>query len=191
MLSRLLEKAVRRSNALDTESLCVVAGQKCWNIRADVHVLDYDGGLIDASCISVIAALQHFRRPDVTVEGEKVKIHDISDRVPVPLALLHHPYCITLSFFLQGSKVVVDATLREQQVSEGEMVVTITRHGEICQIAKLGGVPTDAVLLLHCVEIASAKVITISKQVSDAVATDLKKRMGSGIMSESTADNEI
>ena len=53
LLSRLLEKTIRRSQALDTESLCLIAGQKVWSIRADVHILSHDGNLVDASSIAV------------------------------------------------------------------------------------------------------------------------------------------
>src|SRR5690606_3954454 len=30
LLSRLIEKSLRRSQAIDTESLCIIAGKKCW-----------------------------------------------------------------------------------------------------------------------------------------------------------------
>ncbi|KAK6843065.1 hypothetical protein PG987_003925 [Apiospora arundinis] len=75
LLSRLLEKTVRRSNALDTESLCLVAGQKCWSIRVDLHVLSHDGNLIDASCLAVVAALRHFRKPDTSMEGDTLTVY--------------------------------------------------------------------------------------------------------------------
>lgn len=77
MVSRMIEKSIIRSNALDLESLCIVAGKRCWMIRADVHYLNYDGGLVDASCAGVIAALLHFRLPDTSIDGENVIIHDI------------------------------------------------------------------------------------------------------------------
>ena len=80
MLSRTLEKAIRRSGALDTESLCIISGAKCWSVRADVHVLDADGGLLDACCVAVIAALRHFRRPDVSVQGEVVTIFTLAGK---------------------------------------------------------------------------------------------------------------
>jgi hypothetical protein len=73
-VSRLIEKAMRRSRALDTEGLCIVAGEKVWSIRVDIHFLDHDGNLVDAACIAAITALLHFRRPDVTVVGEDVTI---------------------------------------------------------------------------------------------------------------------
>jgi exosome complex component RRP45 len=190
LLSRFLEKAIRRSNALDTESLCIVAGQKCWTVRADVHVLNHDGNLVDAACIAVVTALQHFRRPDVSVEGEEVKVFSISERVPVPLSLLHHPYCISVGFFHQGTVAIVDPTLLEQQISEGEMIVTANRHGEVCQIAKLGGVPTDALPLLESIHLAASKATEISKRVTSALDEDSNERNLGGLVSELTAENE-
>lgn len=68
-----------------------------------MHVLDYDGGLVDASCASIIAALQHFRRPDVSIDGENVTIYAPAEREPVPLSLVHHPICVTFSFY-QGER---------------------------------------------------------------------------------------
>jgi exosome complex component RRP45 len=189
-LSRLLEKAIRRSNALDTESLCILAGQKCWNVRADVHVLDHDGGLVDASCIAVIAALQRFRRPDVSIEGEEVTVYTLRERVPVPLAILHQPLCVTMSFFDKGEIVVCDATLQEQLVSEGEIVITANKHGEVCQIAKLGGVPADALKLLECVELAMRKVVELSNILSRELENEAKRRDAESMMAELRADND-
>lgn len=190
ILSRILEKAIRRSNALDTESLCIVAGQQCWNVRADVHVLDYDGGLTDASCIAVMAALQHFRRPDVSIEGENVTIYTLAERVPVPLSLLHHPICVTFSFFHDGEVVLLDATLQEEQLREGELIITMNRHGEVCQMAKLGGAPIEAVGLLQCTNVALTKVQAISKLITSRLAEDQKAKSVGGLMAELSAENE-
>ncbi|KAK4894524.1 hypothetical protein LTR28_002029, partial [Elasticomyces elasticus] len=82
LISRLLEKAVRRSGALDTESLCLIAGRKCFSVRADIHVLAHDGGLLDCSCVALVAALRHFRRPDVAVLGEEVRVFGLREREP-------------------------------------------------------------------------------------------------------------
>ena len=186
----MLEKAIRRSNALDTESLCILAGQKCWNVRADVHVLDYDGGLIDASCIAVTAALRHFRRADFSVIGEDVRIYSLAERMPVPLSMLHHPICVTLSFFCDGDMVLVDTTLNEQQLSEASLTITANKYGEICQMAKLGGVPIGALTLLNCVQVAVEKVKELDQKVSAALDQDFRMRNVGGMVAESRADNE-
>lgn len=102
LVSRLIEKAMRRSRALDTEGLCIVAGEKVWSVRVDIHFLDHDGNLVDAACIAAITALLHFRRPDVTVVGEEVTIHTLEQRNPVPLSIHHIPICTTFAFFDNG-----------------------------------------------------------------------------------------
>lgn len=190
ILSRILEKAIRRSNAIDTESLCIIAGTKCWSVRADVHVLDFDGGLIDASCIAIIAALQHFRRPDVSVDGEDVTIYTLAERVPVPLSIMHYPICVTFSFYHSGEVALIDASLREEQVREGEMTVTMNRHGEVCQIAKLGGVPVDAMTLLNCTRSGLQKVKEITNLISRRLQADATSRDIGGLIAELSAENE-
>ncbi|KAF2497726.1 hypothetical protein BU16DRAFT_559462 [Lophium mytilinum] len=189
ILSRILEKAIRRSGALDTESLCIIAGLKCFSLRADLHVLDHDGGLIDASCIAVIAALQHFRRPDVAVEGENATIFSIREREPIPLSILHHPICVTFSYYNAGGIMLVDANLAEEQVREGEVVITMNRHGEVCQIAKYGGVSVDALALLNCTSVALEKVKDITKFIQRRLEEDAKKRDVGGLIAELSAEN--
>ena len=47
-LGRVVERGLRESRAIDTEALCIVAGEKVWSIRVDLHVLDHGGNLTDA-----------------------------------------------------------------------------------------------------------------------------------------------
>lgn len=189
LLSRLLEKTIRRSSALDTESLCLIAGQKCWSVRADVHVIEHDGNLIDASCVAVIAALRHFRKPDTSIEGEEVTVYTLAEREPVPLSLLHFPLCITFSFYAGGETVLLDATNLEEQLREGSVTISMNKHGEICQIAKLGGVPVDAVALLNCTNTALQKVKVLSDTITNTLEKDAKRRDKGGLMAELSAEN--
>ena len=68
-LMRLLERAVRKSQAVDIESLCVIAGKRVWSVRCDITILDHCGNLTDAVVLAAISALKHFRLPAVTVAG--------------------------------------------------------------------------------------------------------------------------
>lgn len=183
ILSRILEKAIRRSRAIDTESLCIVAGQKCWSVRADVHVLDFDGGLIDACCLATMTALYHFRRPDVSMDGERVTIHTMAERVPVPLSILHSPVCITFSFFGDGAVTVLDATATEEQVREAELIVT-TNDFEVCQVAKHGEKPVDPALVIKSLRVAVSKAREMNKLIRAKLAEDASARGVQGLTAE-------
>lgn len=180
-VSRLIEKSIRRSAALDLESLCIVAGKKCWCIRADVHYLDYDGGLVDATCIGVIAALQHFRRPDTSIDGDEVIIHSIDDRPPVPLSILHVPICVTWSF-LPDDISLVDATAQEQELRIGEMTITINKDNQLCQVTKVGPPPLSPTTLHeYCNrahEIAKSLTSKIQAKLKDDFATRNRGNLG-------------
>ena len=81
------------------ESLCVVADEKVWCVRLDVQILSHCGNAADAASVAGLAALCHFRRPDVTLRGDEVTVHPPSERDPIPLAVHHHPVCSTFAFF--------------------------------------------------------------------------------------------
>ncbi|RMY54226.1 hypothetical protein D0863_13693 [Hortaea werneckii] len=189
-LSRLLEKTLRRSGALDTESLCIIAGQKCFHVRADLHVLDHDGNLLDACCVALVAALLHYRRPDVEVKGEEVTVFDPRDRDPVKLNLHHSPFCVTFSYFDSGEIVLQDANLLEEQCKEGEVIVGINRFGEVCQIAKYGGAPVEGLEMLKCVSAALERVKMLDGLVKEELRKDDEWRDRGGVMKELRAENE-
>ena len=175
---------------MDTESLCIIAGAKCFAVRADLHVLDHDGGLVDACCIALVAALQHFRRPDVLVVGEEVTVFSVREREPIKLAMQHHPFCVTFSLYEGGDIVLVDADLAEEHGRDGELVISMNRHGEICQIAKYGGVPSVPLMMLNCTTVALEKVKGLHAFVQKKIEEDEKKRDVGGLMAELSAENE-
>ncbi|KAL2205071.1 ribosomal protein S5 domain 2-like protein [Sarocladium strictum] len=191
LLSRLLEKTVRRSGALDTESLCLIAGKKCWSVRCDLHVLSHDGNLIDTACFAVIAALRHFRKPDTSMDGETLTVYTAAEREPVPLSWLHSPFCVTFSFFgEEGDTVLLDASWLEEQLRVASCTFSLNKHGEICQIAKLGGAAVDAPLFIKCAQSALNKTKEFSDMLERKLNEDAKRRDKGGLLAELSAENE-
>ncbi|KAJ3298959.1 Exosome complex component RRP45 [Rhizoclosmatium sp. JEL0117] len=170
LISRMLEKALRRSRAIDTEGLCIIAGEKVWSIRIDIHVLDHEGNILDCACIAAIAALLHFRRPDITVEGDNVIIHDMDERNPIPLSIHHIPICITFGFFDNGDRVLVDPTHLEEQVQDGNFIVVVNTHRELCTMSKAGGASLDVARIIQCTEVAAAKAAEVTELVRTALS---------------------
>ncbi|CDS06032.1 hypothetical protein LRAMOSA08560 [Lichtheimia ramosa] len=176
LISRIVEKALRRSRAIDTEGLCIVAGEKVWAIRVDLHFLDHDGNIVDCAGIAAIAALLHFRRPDVTVIGEEVTIHPVDQRNPVPLSIHHIPICVTFAFFDKGQLMVVDPNYLEEKVRVGTMTITMNIHKEICALSKAGGIPLEMDQVLRCSQIAVVKVSETTELIQKALEEDKAAR---------------
>lgn len=117
----------------------------------------------------------------------------------MPLALLHWPLCVSVSVLGRDSGIendvgenllLVDPTMREEQVCGGEVLVAANREGEVCQIKKLGGTPAGAVTLLQCVDVALDKVKGLCAEIQLALDADAKKRDKGGLIAELRADND-
>lgn len=199
----MLEKTLKGSRALDTEGLCIVAGKmvylwrddslprhncssetnlarprkQVWAVRVDVHVLDYDGNMLDAASIAAITALLHFRRPDTTVVGEEVTIHTLTSRNPVPLSIHHIPICCTFALLgPDGDLCIMDPTLLEEQVQSGRMTISMNNYRELCGLAKPGGVPVDMDRIAQCCELAHGKTTEIIERIQALLKEDQQRR---------------
>ncbi|KAB1282061.1 Exosome complex component RRP45 [Camelus dromedarius] len=192
-LNRLLERCLRNSKCIDTESLCVVAGEKVWQIRVDLHLLNHDGNIIDAASIAAIVALCHFRRPDVSVQGDEVTLYTPEERDPVPLSIHHMPICVSFAFFQQGTYLLVDPNEREERVMDGLLVIAMNKHREICTIQSSGGIMLLKDQVLRCSKIAGVKVMEITELIQKALENDQKVRKEGGKFgfAESIANQRI
>ncbi|NWU63895.1 EXOS9 protein, partial [Pterocles burchelli] len=179
-LNSLIERCLRNSECIDTESLCIVAGEKVWQIRLDLHVLNHDGNMIDAASIAGIVALRHFRRPDVSVQGEEVTVYTPEERDPVPLSIHHMPICVSFAFFQQGTYLLVDPSEREERVMDGFLVIAMNKHREICTIQSSGGIMLVKEQVLRCSKITAVKVAEITEVIQKALENDQKVRKEGG-----------
>ena len=107
--------------------------------------------------------------------------------------MLHHPLCVTFPFFDVGAGAhsssnpaagsggdaviaVIDATLLEAQLSTSSFSITVNRHGEVCQIAKLGGATVDALTLLNCTNVALVTDQELTKFIAGKMEEDAKMK---------------
>ncbi|GAA5861510.1 hypothetical protein JCM5353_003511 [Sporobolomyces roseus] len=180
LMARLLEKALRRSEAVDREALCLVAGQKVWHIKVDIHFLDDCGNMLDCASVAAITALRHFRKPDVTVNGEEIIVHSMSERVPVPLAIHHSPICLTYAFFTLPnltSTSVLDPSLLEQTLSNSLLTLTLNAQSEICVLSKQGGLPISADEIMRVLMAGVERVKELDERIKEALEEDKRKRV--------------
>lgn len=98
-LNRILEKCFKDSKAIDLESLCIKTNEKIWALRVDLNILNHDGNILDCACIAMLASLAHFKRPDVTCDGEEFIIHSYQQRDPIPIVIHHYPIIVSFGIF--------------------------------------------------------------------------------------------
>jgi len=89
-----------------------------------------------------------------------------------------------------GEVVLVDATAREAAVSVGELALTLNRHGEVCQMAKMGPGAVDALTLLGCTRVALVKVQEVTKFITRRLEEEEKARDVGGLLAELSAEND-
>jgi len=213
-VSRLLERLLKESRCLDMESLCISAEEKVWEIRLDIHVLNHEGNVADCAGVAGLAALAHFKRPDVSLEGDIVKVYSTSERDPIPLALHHFPVCSTFAFFkpnkspssstvssvvpstgnenqnsIAKSKkcdriVVCDPNHNEESIMDGKLVLGINPYKEICTLHLAGKMIIDKA---YVIKLAHSAAI-IAKDVVDKIKNALK--IDEKIRKESSASRE-
>lgn len=119
-----------------------------------------------------------------------MKVFSANERDGVKLSMQHQPFCITFSHYDKGQIVLLDATLLEEQCREGEVFISLNRFGEICQIAKYGGLPVDGLSILNFTTAALEKAKTFDTLVGKSLELDEKKRDRGGLMAELSAENE-
>eukprot|EP00038_Savillea_parva_P010531 m.190969 g.190969 ORF g.190969 m.190969 type:complete len:370 (+) comp18193_c0_seq1:195-1304(+) len=172
-IQRIVERALRESRAVETESLCIVAGEKVWSVRVDVTVLDHGGNLVDAVALATLGSLLHFRKPHVDVIGSDVTIHTLESHVPDPLSVHHRPLCVTFAFFgNDATSLVVDPDRKEEGVASGRLTLALNTHREVCAIHKLGGVSLAPDQLLECMEAAHVKAAELAACLTAALDKD-------------------
>ena len=174
-INRTLERCLKESRCLDLESLCIVSEEKVWSVRLDLQILNHCGNLADAASIAGLAALCQARRPDVSLRGEEVTIHPVTERDPIPLAVHHHPVTTTFSLFQMTSNsetlMVCDPSLLEEECSGGKMVIGVNAYREVCTLHLAGQVIIDKKLVLRLSHVAADK----SKKIVEKIKQSLKE----------------
>ncbi|KZV95603.1 ribosomal protein S5 domain 2-like protein [Exidia glandulosa HHB12029] len=176
-ISRMLDKILRRSDAIDKESLCVLAGQRVWHLKLTFHFLSDSGNMLDCACLAGITALRHFRRPEVEVVGEEVIVHAPEERAPLPLAIHHTPLCFTFALFNDSLPALLDPSHLEETLCAGTMSIALNAQKELCVLQKAGGVAMEADAILKLLEIGVMKAKELDKLIEEALAADFATRV--------------
>jgi exosome complex component RRP42 len=123
-LARVVDRAIRESQMIDLEKLCIKEGEEVWAVFIDIYVLDHDGNLIDASVLASVAALYDVKPP--VVEGWTLPEFPVSKK-PVAVTVVK----------LNGV-MMVDGHLEEENIAEARLTISTLENGDICAMQKGG-----------------------------------------------------
>ena len=71
--------------------------------------------------------------------------------------------------------MVVDPSLLEENVQEGQMTIACNAHGELCTVSKAGGVAISLEQLTKCASIANVKVSEVAEMLKRVVRNENTK----------------
>jgi exosome complex component RRP42 len=129
-LARVVDRGIRESESIDLEKLCLKEGEKAWEVFVDIHMINHDGNLIDASALAAIAALLKTQIPKI--KDEKIIREDYEKKLP----MLHKPITVTVGKVL--GKLLIDPTKEEEEVLESKLTVAVMENNNICAMQKSG-----------------------------------------------------
>jgi len=129
-LARVVDRGIRESESIDLEKLCLKEGEKVWTLFVDVHIINHDGNLIDASALAAVAALKTAKIPKI----EKDKI--MRDKLEKKLPISHEPITVTVGKL--SDKFIMDPTKEEEEVLDSKLSIAIREDGKVCAMQKSG-----------------------------------------------------
>ncbi|KAL9183640.1 hypothetical protein ACHAXT_004496 [Thalassiosira profunda] len=186
---RILERTLLIGGAMDAEALCVQSGTWVWRLHVDVSLLDDGGNAIDASVLAAVAALRHYRLPEVDIGGgddgdtaadnvagyQETRIVHSDDREPTPLPLHHTPLTATFALFADesGTTTAVSALLdpfdREELACDGLLTWSYNKYGEMCCLDFPGGCELRPRQLMASAKLGKRRCVEICELLETAL----------------------
>lgn len=148
-LRRIFEKlshggAMRDRYVIDVGELYVPEMKKMICLHADLLCIDYEGSVLDACCIALLAALMTLKIPTAILKDDTA-VFDYGTRCALRLILDHPrfltildiPVSVTFGFF--DDFEVMDPDVFEEQLVEDTVSVVMGRNARVLSIVKPGG----------------------------------------------------
>ena len=132
-MGRGVDRGIRESGCIDTNELCILPGEKAWQVILDLFAISDDGNMFDAFALAAIAALR-----TATVPAERF---DVGEDYKLPVAGTP----IMCSYQKVGGHFGYDSTKREELGGDERIHITLGDEGHVHSLQKgLRGVFTAA-----------------------------------------------
>ena len=123
-LGRVVDRGIRESGCIDVDSLCIIPGEKAWQVILDLFAISDDGNLFDAFALAGIVALRN-----ATVPAERFEVGE-----DYQLSVSKTP--IMCSYHRVGGRFVFDATAREELGGDERIHITLGDDNNVHSLQK-------------------------------------------------------
>ncbi|XP_053703290.1 exosome complex component RRP43 isoform X3 [Synchiropus splendidus] len=169
--SQFMADIIESSEVILMEDLCIERGKLCWVLYCDLLCLDYDGNLLDACVIALLAALKNTRIPEVSVNKE-TSSPEVDSKKKRGLKIQRCPIATSFTVF-DNSIVIADPTLEEECLSTAQLTVVTDEDDQLCSLHKPGGTSLSGQKLQECINAATTRHEEIQK-LMDKVFNSVK-----------------
>jgi len=156
-VARVVDRGIREGGVVDTSKLCIEEGEKVWMIFIDIHVLNFDGNLIDASGIGAMAALMNTVVPASDFE------HGEDYELPIEHVV------IPTTFTKIKDTIMLDSGLEEEKIAEARLTVSTNEDGDIVAMQKGLSGTFEYEDTLKCIELSQEIGGSLREEVKEFV----------------------
>lgn len=135
-IARVVDRGIRESGLIELEKL-FIEEDKVWAVFVDLHMLDHDGNLIDASTLAAVTALLNTKIPKY--EDGKVIRGEWQDKLPTTCI----PIACTMGKITD--KLLLDPSLDEEYAMDARLTVTTTDTVNAMQKGGIGTLTMEEV----------------------------------------------
>ncbi|MBW2995688.1 exosome complex protein Rrp42 [Candidatus Woesearchaeota archaeon] len=134
-ISRVVDRGIRESKAVDMGKLCIERGEKVWSVMIDIIPVNDAGNLFDAAALVSLAALKNAKFPKV----DEDLVIDYKTKTDTPVPLTKQPISVTVCKI--GKHFIVDPITEEEKVIDARLSVATDEKGNLCALQKGGDYP--------------------------------------------------
>ncbi|KAL6098700.1 exosc8 [Pungitius sinensis] len=167
--SQFVADVIESSELMQTEDLCIERGKLCWVLYCDMMCLDYDGNVLDACIIALLAALKNTQLPEVTINTE-TSLPEVNFEERRGLNIHKHPVGTSFCVF-DDSILIIDPTADEESLSTAHLTVVTDDEDRLCIVHKPGGTPLSGEKLQECINRATTRQREIQKLIDKVVSS--------------------
>jgi len=151
-MSRIVDRGIRESHAIDLKKLCIREGELVWMVFIDISVINDAGNIVDASCLASIAALMTTTIPE-----------DVANEFPsMAMPIQNMPVGVTVVSI--NNHLILDPTLDEETVCDTKLTVLTDSEGALSGLQKSGSEPLLPETVMNMVNLGREKAAELRER---------------------------